>query len=66
MQLQEVAPNVYLVQGLAGAATEHEGFISNRGLRRHRRGRGGPRRARLALAGDRMRGLIRTVTTGPW
>jgi glyoxylase-like metal-dependent hydrolase (beta-lactamase superfamily II) len=65
MQVQEVAPNVYLVQGLAGAATEHEGFISNAGFVVTDEGvvvldaLGSPS---LAM---RMRGLIRTVTDRP-
>ena len=32
MTAQQVAPDVYVVQGMAGGATEHEGFISNSGF----------------------------------
>jgi len=65
MKVQEVAPDVYLVQGLAGAATEHEGFISNAGFVVTDAGvvvldaLGSP-----SLA-TRMRELIRTVTDRP-
>lgn len=65
MAVQSVAPNVYLVQGLAGSATEHEGFISNAGFVVTSEGvvvldsLGSP-----SLA-TRMRELIRTVTDRP-
>ena len=32
MKLQQVSPHVYFVQGKAGAATQHKGFISNAGV----------------------------------
>jgi glyoxylase-like metal-dependent hydrolase (beta-lactamase superfamily II) len=65
MSVQPVAPNVYLVQGMAGAATEHEGFISNAGFVVTDEGvvvldaLGSP-----SLA-TRMRELVRTVTDRP-
>jgi glyoxylase-like metal-dependent hydrolase (beta-lactamase superfamily II) len=65
MAVQSVGPNVYLVQGLAGGATEHEGFISNAGFVVTAEGvvvldaLGSP-----ALA-SRMRELIRNVTDRP-
>jgi len=65
MAAQAIAPNVYLVQGLAGGATEHEGFISNAGFVVTDAGvvvfdaLGSP-----SLA-TRMRELIREVTDRP-
>lgn len=65
MTAQAVAPNVYVVQGMAGGATEHEGFISNAGFVVTAEGvvvldaLGSP-----SLA-TRMRELIRTVTDRP-
>lgn len=32
MELQQVSPHVYFVQGVAGVATDNEGFVSNAGL----------------------------------
>jgi len=32
LELERLSPHVYYAQGLAGAATEHEGFISNAGF----------------------------------
>lgn len=32
MTAQAIAPDIYLVQGMAGGATEHEGFVSNAGF----------------------------------
>ena len=65
MTAQAIAPNVYLVQGMAGGATEHEGFISNAGFVVTDAGvvvfdaLGSP-----SLA-TRMRALIREVTDRP-
>ena len=65
MAAQQVAPDVYVVQGKAGGATEHEGFISNAGFVVTSAGvvvldaLGSP-----SLA-TKMRELIRTVTDKP-
>jgi glyoxylase-like metal-dependent hydrolase (beta-lactamase superfamily II) len=65
MTAQQVAPDVYVVQGRAGGATEHEGFISNAGFVVTSAGvvvldaLGSP-----SLA-TRMRELIRAVTDKP-
>jgi glyoxylase-like metal-dependent hydrolase (beta-lactamase superfamily II) len=65
MAAQAVAPNVYVVQGMAGSATEFEGFISNAGFVVTTEGvvvldaLGSP-----SLA-TRMRELIRGVTDRP-
>jgi glyoxylase-like metal-dependent hydrolase (beta-lactamase superfamily II) len=65
MSAQQVAPDVYVVQGMSGSATEHEGFISNAGFVVTRDGvvvldgLGSP-----SLA-TRMRELIRSVTDQP-
>lgn len=65
MAAQAVAPDVYVVQGMAGSATEFEGFISNAGFVVTPEGvvvldaLGSP-----SLA-TRMRELIRAVTDKP-
>lgn len=65
MQLQQLSPHVWFVQGVAGVATDNEGFVSNAGVVFTDEGvvvfdsLGTP-----SLA-NKLRGLIRTITDKP-
>ena len=65
MQLQQLSPHVWFVQGVAGVATDNEGFVSNAGVVVTGEGvvvfdsLGTP-----SLA-NKLRGLIRTITDKP-
>ncbi len=65
MSLQKVSDRVYFVQGLAGAATENAGFISNAGFIVTEQGIVVFDALGTPFLAQKLLGLIRTISTAP-